>query len=54
LLGVEHDAFSYAVVDVFDDAGETRLRVTARGDRDYAAGANDPADVEDLFTIVMP
>ncbi|MBW2697113.1 MAG: alkaline phosphatase D family protein [Deltaproteobacteria bacterium] len=54
VLGVEHDAFGYAVIDVFEVAGETRLQLTARGNRNYAAGANDPADVEDLFTLVMP
>ncbi len=51
----EHDAFSYAVVDVFEDEfGEPKLQVTVRGDTSYALGANDPNLVEDLFTIEMP
>jgi hypothetical protein len=54
LLATAHDAFSYAVVDVFEDAGAPKLRVTVRGDPDYAAGANDPNDVVDLFTFEMP
>ncbi len=27
---------------------------TARGNPDYLAGANDPDDVEDLFSFTMP
>jgi len=54
VLGSYHDAFSYAVVDVFEQAGAAKLRVTVRGDPDYAAGANDPADVVDLFSFEMP
>jgi phosphodiesterase/alkaline phosphatase D-like protein len=54
VVGVAHDAFSYAVVDVFEDAGVAKLRVTARGNPDYAAGANDPNDVVDLFSVEMP
>ncbi len=55
LLASAHDAFSYAVVDVYEDtAGEARLSVTVRGDPDYAAGANDPDLVRDLFTIDLP
>jgi len=54
LLGVAHDAFSYAVVDVYEEAGDTKLRVTVRGDPGYALGANDPGDVVDLFSFVMP
>ena len=45
---------TYAVVDVYEEAGETKLRVTARGNPLYAAGANDPADVVDLFSVEMP
>ncbi len=54
VLGSFHDAFSYAVVDVFEDAGVPKLHVTVRGNPDYAAGANDPADVVDLFSFEMP
>jgi phosphodiesterase/alkaline phosphatase D-like protein len=54
VLGAEHDAFSYAVVDVFEDGGTPKLVVTARGNPDYAAGANDPNDVVDLFSFEMP
>jgi phosphodiesterase/alkaline phosphatase D-like protein len=55
VLGSEPDAFSYAVVEVFeDDLGEPRLRVTARGDPDYLLGANDPALVQDLFAFELP
>jgi phosphodiesterase/alkaline phosphatase D-like protein len=54
VLGAAHDAFSYAVVDVFEDAGVPKLRVTARGNPDYLLGANDPGDVVDLFSFEMP
>jgi alkaline phosphatase D len=55
LLGAEHDALSYALVEVFEDAGgESRLRVTVRGDPDYALGTNDPAAVTDLFSFELP
>ncbi len=54
ILGSEEDAFSYAVVEVFEDAGTPKLRVTIRGDTTYALGNNDPADVVDLFTFEMP
>jgi phosphodiesterase/alkaline phosphatase D-like protein len=54
VLATAHDAFSYAVVDVFEEAGAPKLRVTVRGDPDYLAGANDPNDVVDLFTFEMP
>lgn len=54
ILGSASDAFSYAVVDVFEDGGDVRLRVTARGNPDYALGANDPADVVDLFSFELP
>ncbi len=54
-LGSAHDAFSYAVVEGFRDAAdEPRLRVTVRGDPGWAAGANDPAAVRDLFSFEMP
>ena len=54
-VGSAFDAFSYAVVDVFEDAGGTpRLEVTARGDPDYRSGDNDPAKVMDLFTLSLP
>ena len=55
-LGFEPNAFSYAVVETFDDeeTGEQQLRVTVRGDTSYADGANDPARVTDLFTIQLP
>ena len=54
VLGSAADAFSYAVVDVFEEAGVPKLRVTVRGNPDYALGANDPNDVVDLFTFDMP
>jgi alkaline phosphatase D len=54
ILGSAPDAFAYAVVDVFEDAGAPRLRVTVRGNPDYSLGANDPNDVVDLFTFEMP
>ena len=42
ILGSAPDAFSYGLVEVFEDAGQPRLRFTARGNPDYLAGANDP------------
>jgi len=54
VLGSAPDAFSYGVVEVFEDAGGPRLRFTARGNPDYLAGANDPNDVVDLFSFEMP
>jgi len=54
VLASAHDAFSYARIDVSDDGGVPTLTVTARGNPDYLAGANDPNDVVDLFTISMP
>ena len=54
VLGSAADAFSYGLVEVFEDAGAPRLRYTARGNPDYAAGANDPSDVVDLFSFEMP
>ena len=55
VLGSAHDAFSYAVVEVFRDAGdEPHLRATVRGDRGWAAGANDPGAVADLFSFELP
>ena len=54
ILGSEPDAFSYGLVEVFEDEGGPRLRFTARGNRDYLAGANDPDDVVDLFSFEMP
>jgi phosphodiesterase/alkaline phosphatase D-like protein len=54
VLGSAPDAFSYAVVDVFEEAGDVKLRFTARGNPDYLAGANDPNDVVDLFSFEMP
>jgi phosphodiesterase/alkaline phosphatase D-like protein len=54
ILGSAPDAFSYGVVDVFEDAGDVKLRFTARGNPSYLAGANDPNDVVDLFTFEMP
>jgi phosphodiesterase/alkaline phosphatase D-like protein len=54
ILGSAPDAFSYGLVEVFEDAGEPRLRFTARGNPDYLAGANDPNDVVDLFSFEMP
>jgi hypothetical protein len=54
ILGSAPDAFSYGVVDVFEDAGDVKLRFTARGNPDYLAGANDPNDVVDLFSFEMP
>ncbi len=53
VIGSEPDAFSYGVVDVFEDAGQPVLRYTARGNTSYLLGANDPADVMDLFTFEM-
>jgi phosphodiesterase/alkaline phosphatase D-like protein len=54
ILGSAPDAFSYGVVDVFEDGGDVKLRFTARGNPDYLAGANDPNDVVDLFSFEMP
>jgi hypothetical protein len=54
ILGSAPDAFSYGLVDIFEEAGEPRLRFTARGNPDYLAGANDPDDVMDLFIFEMP
>jgi len=54
ILGSASDAFSYGLVEVFEDAGDVKLRFTARGNPDYAAGANDPNDVVDLFSFEMP
>jgi phosphodiesterase/alkaline phosphatase D-like protein len=55
VLASEHNAFSYAVVDVFEgEFGDPKLRVTVRGDTSYALGANDPSLVQDLFTIELP
>jgi len=54
VLGSAPDAFSYARVDVEEVAGEAQLTLTVRGNPDYLAGANDPGDVVDLFSITMP
>ena len=54
ILGSAPDAFSYGLVDIFEEAGEPRLRFTARGNPDYLAGANDPDDVMNLFIFEMP
>jgi len=54
VLGSEYDAFGYALVEVFEQTGEPKLRITLRGNRDYALGANDPADVVDLFSLELP
>lgn len=54
VIGSAADAFSYGVVEVFEDAGEPRLRYTARGNPDYLAGANDPNDVVNLFSFELP
>jgi len=55
LLGSEPDAFAYGLIEVFEDeGGEPRLRATARGDPQFADGANDPARVVDLFSFEMP
>lgn len=54
VLGSAPDAFSYGLVEVFEEAGDVKLRFTARGNPDYAAGANDPNDVVDLFSFEMP
>jgi phosphodiesterase/alkaline phosphatase D-like protein len=54
VIGSAPDAFSYAVVEVGDGPGGPTLTVTARGNPDYMAGANDPSDVVDLFTVQMP
>jgi len=54
ILGSAADAFSYGLVEVFEDQGGPRLRRTARGNPSYAAGANDPNDVVDLFSSEMP
>jgi phosphodiesterase/alkaline phosphatase D-like protein len=54
ILGSAPDAFSYGLVEVFEDAGGPRLRFTARGDPDYLLGANDPGDVVDLFSFEIP
>jgi hypothetical protein len=54
VLDSAHDAFSYALIDVFEEGGTAKLRLTARGNPDYLLGANDPADVVNLFTIELP
>ena len=54
VIGVHHDAFAYARIDVSDGGGSPSLTVTLRGNPDYAAGANDPDDVVDLFSFSMP
>jgi phosphodiesterase/alkaline phosphatase D-like protein len=54
ILGSAADAFSYGLVEVFEDQAGPRLRYTARGNPNYAAGANDPNDVVDLFSFEMP
>ena len=54
MLGSEYDAFGYALVEIFERAGEPKLRITLRGNRAYALGANDPADVVDLFSLELP
>jgi alkaline phosphatase D len=55
VLGSAHDAFSYAVVEVTRDANDApHLRATVRGDRGWAAGANDPGAVVDLFSFELP
>jgi phosphodiesterase/alkaline phosphatase D-like protein len=53
-LGSAYDAFAYALVETFDDAGETRLRLSVRGDPDYLSGANDPDAVQELFSFELP
>ena len=54
VVGSAPDAFSYARVDVTDGPGGPTLTLTARGNPDYLAGANDPGDVVDLFTVQLP
>jgi hypothetical protein len=54
VIGSAPDAFSYGLVEVFEDAGVPRLRYTARGNPQYLAGGNDPNDVIDLFTFEIP
>ena len=54
VIGVHHDAFAYARIDVSDGGGSPTLTVTLRGNPSYAAGANDPDDVVDLFSFSMP
>jgi phosphodiesterase/alkaline phosphatase D-like protein len=55
VLGSAHDAFSYAVVEVFRDTNDApHLRATVRGDPGWAAGANDPGSVVDLFSFELP
>ena len=54
VMGSAPDAFSYARVDVEEAAGEAVLTLTVRGNPDYLAGANDPNDVIDLFSISLP
>jgi phosphodiesterase/alkaline phosphatase D-like protein len=54
VIGSAPDAFGYALVEVSNGASGPELTVTARGNPNYLAGANDPADVVDLFTIQLP
>jgi hypothetical protein len=54
VLGSAPDAFSYALIEVTEGAAGPQLTLTARGNPDYLAGDNDPADVVNLFTIQMP
>jgi phosphodiesterase/alkaline phosphatase D-like protein len=53
VIGSAPDAFSYGLVEVFEEPSGPRLRYTARGNPAYAAGANDPGDVVDLFSFEM-
>ena len=54
VIGAAHDAFSYGLVEIFEDSSGPHLRFTARGNPAYLAGANDPNDVVDLFSFEMP
>ena len=54
VLGSAPDAFSYARIDVQDVGGDATLTLTVRGNPDYLAGANDPGDVVDLFSLSLP
>jgi len=54
VIGSAPDAFSYALVEVTDDGSGPQLTLVARGNPLYLAGANDPADVVDLFVVQMP
>lgn len=54
-LGSAYDALSYALLETSrGEDGVPRLRVSVRGDPDYASGDNDPGAVQELFSFELP